>query len=777
VSSDSLSELSIDDRDRLEALLVEFDLNWTPERLAVVASELPADGPFRNAALREMAKIDLERHARRGQIVPLEHYRVRFPEIFDSESTQSHLIAAAQESRETLPRAGASGSVHLPKQFGRYRVVRPLGRGGMGGVYLARDGDLERLVALKVPRFPPDDAEAVERFTREAKAAATIDHPNICRVYDVGRIDGLPYISMEYVEGPTLADMLKAGPLPTRRAVEIVRDVARALAAAHRLGVVHRDLKPANILLRNPERDERSAEESAKSDPAAESRIPVVTDFGLARRDAPDDVRLTAEGVVAGTPMYMSPEQVAGDRAGPASDVYSLGVVLYEMTTGRTPFSGTRTEIFSQTLANVPPTPSTLRPEIGLRLDAIALKALAKRPADRFAGMSEFANALDNWLSETNRAERTRGWDAVRIAILAGAALIFLGVAALLIRYYGEPTSKSPTTPPNGTTGSNTTNTSSNSGTRPAIKIPPPKFPGKPTVLVDVPIKESDWRILAVAFSSDDRSVFTAYTDKTYVSVRRWNAETGIAEPGDVHKSLHTWGVFSPDGRRFLIGGGLPATELRRTESGERVLELTTGANATIGAVSRDGQRVIVCIDDLGAGRRVRVLDAALTELAGEYAGHKEVPRCIALSDDGTWAFSASADRYAAWEVKTGKAPFESGKNAIRAAAFIPKSRRIVLGSGSGVVSICDPAGTFKADPFVDPHKDSITCLAVSPDGKMVVAGAADKSLRAWDVTTKRRKWEVSDLPEPTIGLAFSSDGKLFVTAGAQSWRIWELPE
>ena len=119
----------------------------------------------------------------------------------------------------------------------------------MGGVYLARDSDLDRLVALKVPRFTPDDATAVERFTREAKAAATIDHPNVCRVYDVGRIDGLPYISMAYVDGPTLADVLRDGPLPPRRAAQMARDVARALAEAHRRGVVHRDLKPANILM------------------------------------------------------------------------------------------------------------------------------------------------------------------------------------------------------------------------------------------------------------------------------------------------------------------------------------------------------------------------------------------------------------------------------------------------------------------------------------------------------------------------------------------------
>src|SRR5262249_38078104 len=149
-----------------------------------------------------------------------------------------------------------------------------------------------------------------------------IDHPNVCRIYDVGRIDGTQYLTMTYVEGSSLADALRTGALPARTAVVLARDTARGLAEAHRLGVVHRDLKPGNILI-------------------SKSGLPAVTDFGLARRHA-DSVRMTNPGTVLGTPLYMSPEQVAGDteRIGPASDVYSLGVVLYEMLTGQPPFAG-----------------------------------------------------------------------------------------------------------------------------------------------------------------------------------------------------------------------------------------------------------------------------------------------------------------------------------------------------------------------------------------------------------------------------------------------------
>src|SRR5260370_6246500 len=213
----------------------------------------------------------------------------------------------------------------LPEQFGRYRILRKLGQGGMGTVYLAHDSQLQRRVALKVPHIDADAGPGVlQRFYREARSAATLNHPNICPVYDVGAHDDIPFLTMAYVEGQTLAAMIEDGqPLPERAAIRIASTLAQALYEAHSRGVIHRDLKPANVMM-NPRNE------------------PVVMDFGLARQANRGAARQTGAGAVIGTPAYMPPEQVRGevDAMGPGCDIYSLGVILYQPLTGRVPFEG-----------------------------------------------------------------------------------------------------------------------------------------------------------------------------------------------------------------------------------------------------------------------------------------------------------------------------------------------------------------------------------------------------------------------------------------------------
>jgi class 3 adenylate cyclase len=281
------------------------------------------------------------------------------------------------------------GPTHtLPEVFGRYRIVRPLGAGGMGSVYLAHDTQLDRPVALKVPHFdPPPSPQSLERFYREARAAATLNHPNICQVYDVGDVGGVPYLTMAYVEGQTLAELASTPPgLSPRQAAALVRALALALHEAHAKGVIHRDLKPSNILI------DRRGE-------------PVITDFGLARRLHLGEERLTQQGVLMGTPAYMSPEQVSGDPQGigPPSDVYSLGVILYELLAGRLPFLGGTEALVARALKDPPP-PSHHRPDLDPRFEAVCLRAVAREVAGRFASMAEFAQALDELLREDRPA-------------------------------------------------------------------------------------------------------------------------------------------------------------------------------------------------------------------------------------------------------------------------------------------------------------------------------------------------------------------------------------
>ena len=285
----------------------------------------------------------------------------------------------APPSADALPITLGSRT-RVPRAFGRYRLLDRLGKGGMGAVFRAHDTQLDRTVALKVPFLGGEDAASLrERFFREARAAAALHHPNVCPVFDVGEFDGLPYLTMAFVEGPSLAAALEGGRAFTpKHAALLVRKVALAMHAAHAAGVVHRDLKPANVLLR------------------ADGE-PVVTDFGLARRE--DDrasAGLTRPGEALGTVEYMPPEQFDGDygEVGPAADVYSLGVVLYELLAGRRPFDGTATQVMAAVLFKPPPKPSDLRPGVPAGLEAICLRAMAKQPAERYPTMAAFADAL-----------------------------------------------------------------------------------------------------------------------------------------------------------------------------------------------------------------------------------------------------------------------------------------------------------------------------------------------------------------------------------------------
>jgi hypothetical protein len=282
----------------------------------------------------------------------------------------------------------------LAENFGRYRLVKLLGRGGMGEVYLAHDTQLGRDVALKVMRGYQQDPAAVERFYREARVAAALEHPNLCPIFDVGERDGIPFLTMPRLRGESLALRLKRdGALPPSIAIRITISVAQAVAKAHHAGIVHRDLKPANVMI-------------------DESGRPIVMDFGLARRCSSNDPRLTESGFLTGTPAYIAPERIGGEPAvpSPTSDVYSLGVMLYEMLTGRLPFPGKSAGEVLRKALTVDPEPVEQRcPGLDPRLAETCRKAMAREPEQRFALMDALAAALEEITGESSVAvEKTR---------------------------------------------------------------------------------------------------------------------------------------------------------------------------------------------------------------------------------------------------------------------------------------------------------------------------------------------------------------------------------
>jgi serine/threonine protein kinase len=398
--------------DRLPALveMIKLDLNrgWLEGRRVNLESYLesfPELGTV-DTVSPELIFAEYEVRCRAGDSVELAHFEQRFPHqarelrgLIDDESreaTTGSVLGQISDLTTGLPRRhlslarDAKAAPSLPRRFGRYRVLEELGQGAMGTVYLVRDTQLRRHVALKVPHIRSGDADATQdrrvlgRFYREAHAAAILRHPNLCPVYDVGQIKGVPYLTMAYVNGTPLSRYISRDrPLSPRWVAVLVRKLALALQTAHDKGVIHRDLKPSNVMI------------CARSEP-------MILDFGLAwRLDCCDsNERITKIGMVLGTPAYMSPEQLSGrvEELGPRCDVYSLGVVLYELLTGRCPFEGPEAVVLGQVLFIEPERPSIHRPDVDPLLEAICQKAMAKRDNERYAKMKEMAADLGMYL-------------------------------------------------------------------------------------------------------------------------------------------------------------------------------------------------------------------------------------------------------------------------------------------------------------------------------------------------------------------------------------------
>jgi len=277
----------------------------------------------------------------------------------------------------------------------RYRLERKIGSGGMADVWLADDTELDRKVAIKIlhDNFA-QDAEFVERFQREAQAAAGLQHPNVVGIFDRGSFDGTYFIAMEYVDGPSLKDLVKGGMSP-KDAIDYTRQILKAARFAHRKGIVHRDLKPQNVLI----------------DDEGRARV---ADFGIARAGENSDI--TATGSVMGTAQYISPEQAQGKPTTPRSDIYSIGVILYEELTGRVPFEGdSAVAVALKQVSEAPRRPGAINPNVPPALDAVVMRALAKDPDARFKDADAFLRALDaaEQAPDTPRPEDTAAYAAV----------------------------------------------------------------------------------------------------------------------------------------------------------------------------------------------------------------------------------------------------------------------------------------------------------------------------------------------------------------------------
>jgi WD40 repeat protein/tRNA A-37 threonylcarbamoyl transferase component Bud32 len=603
-------------------------------------------------------------------------------------SVSEATIAADQQSATRN-----EAQVKLGATFGRYRIERLLGQGAMGSVYLAYDEQLHRQVALKVPKFSGDLADELkERFYREARAAATLRSANICPVYDVNEIDGIHYISMAYIDGGTLAEVIRKRSLKETRCIaELIRKLALALQKAHDRGIVHRDLKPGNVML--------------------DSELePIVTDFGLARR-LDDNAHLTQSGALVGSPAYMSPEQIDGhaDAVGPASDIYSLGVMLYELLAGRLPFQGGILSVISQVSRDEPPRPSQVSDEVvaDSPLENICLKMMAKRPEDRFPNMLAVAEAL--------RPLSRIGCDPADASQLEH-----------------KPTATKPT------------------AAQPDANLQPPsrvRFALRLTLLFGFLIALAG---VVVVLTDQGRIEIRSEVDDVRVVVER----NGMAIR-TVDLKTGTDFYWFPTGK-YEVKPLSRENEIEVTDDGfqlKRLGKIIVTVRRKTGHENQDGLE--------GADHNAQEATSSILTMTGP----KEFWMTrVLFSHDGTQAISTAVEGYI-WDLQTGnlvrKLPPHQGD--IWALALSPDGTRL-LTSSFNQIRLWDFASGEMLKEFTG-HESKIWTLAFTPDGKRFASAGEDPGIRVWDIDSGDQIGEISTPEVSTRSLAYSSDGK-YLAAG-----------
>jgi serine/threonine protein kinase len=722
---------------------------------------------------------------------------------------------------ETRSDAGLAEGGELPLDFlapsekagslgrlGHYEVLEVVGRGGMGVVLKALDETLHRVVAIKVmaPQLATN-ATARKRFRRESQAAAAVSHDHVVTIHAVEEANGLTYIVMQYVAGPSLQERLdRTGPLELKEILRIGLQTAEGLAAAHKHGLIHRDIKPANILLEN-------GVERVK-----------ITDFGLAR--AADDASLTQSGVIAGTPQYMAPEQARGEHVDHRADLFSLGSVLYAMCTGRAPFRASTAMAVLKRVCEEEPRPiRELNPDIPPWMEDLIARLHAKDPEDRFQSAKEVAELLGQHLAHLQQPalvpmpprvarppspprpapRNTCLVAALVLAVLGAAGLGLLAIVAVAgylltgpqLLSIDEETAPLPLSP---------------------VVHPQSTFKLEPQART-----EPNW-LRRMVLSPDRRTLAWVLDDHT---IKVWNLETG--KERFTLKGQQYAVAFSPDSRTLAYCGyrdeqkreagvvlvdlaepaGKPRAFLGSPAGGKPRAFPTGLMNVDSLAFDSAGQKLAMCQafnwDDGKGGTRwrgaVTVWDIAAQQEIATLKWHEFTIRALAFSPDAKTLAAAGekgdlaieGGNLVLWDVETGqqKGAFQTELKAdLTLAAFSPDGKTLALGGaeiGKGPVVpsvvLWDVDGN-RERAVLRGHRFRLGCLSFSPDGTLLASGdlggSADSkspaTTRLWDVKTGQEQATLIGHDYWVMALAFSPDGKTLTSAG-NDWTVktWDV--
>ncbi len=713
---------------------------------------------------------------------------------------------------------GGAEAGRVPLRFGDYELIQMIARGGMGVVYKARQRRLNRIVALKmILTGQLASTEEVQRFYLEAEAAAQLEHPNIVPIFEVGEQAGQPFFSMSFVDGGSLAQRVREGPLPPREAAGLVEQIARAVGHAHDHGIIHRDLKPANILL---DKDGN----------------PKVSDFGLAKKVAGDS-NLTVAGQLMGTPSYMAPEQAAGrtTEIGPAADIYALGAILYCLLTGRPPFESIDVvETLRQVKEQEPLPPRRRIPAVGRDLDTICLKCLQKDARKRYASAVALAEDLHRFLvgepiraRPVGRVERLWRWCRRNpgVASLLGAVAASLLIGMATTSYYAvQASNREQDALANARRAQQERERSDHrwyaaeihlaqkdweeaqiTALRQRLAAFEPQRPDAPD------LRGFEWYYLQrlcrldlctlaahaaavrnIAYSPDGRRLASASGEYGKPGeVKVWDIVTGqellcLRE----HPDLVSCIAFSPDGQRLATanGGFRTAGEIKIWSAADGHLLRSIAAHATPIrglAFSPDGRRFASVgggFDSRGMALpgEVKVWDAAdgqeLLHITGKTATRwDQAVNAVAFSLDGRRLAFADGQTVRVCAAATGQELQSMGRHQglVNCVAYSPDGRRLASGSLEGTVKVWD-AGTGQ-ETLAFHHVEGILNLAFSPDGRRLAAAAGNNMVKVWDLTTGREALVLRGHTETVSSVAFSPDGWRLASGSSDgTLKIWD---
>lgn len=788
-----------------ERILETFEAAWQGSQPPSVEEFLAQASHERQALLIELLRVDIECRRRAGLPASIERYLERFPELRADETVLAGLVgfsaspslvagngassspcvhakeapfparaeapstehdAATYQGgkTDTVARSGApSCGVSGARPFAdNYELLEELGRGGMGVVYKAWNRRLQRHVAIKLllgnQQFSPDHWA---RFLMEAEMLARFQHPNIVAIYEIGEFERQPYLVMEFVDGTTLTRRLANQSIEPREAAQLTALLADAVQSVHDKTIVHRDLKPSNILL-------------------TQAGEPKITDFGLARHPHSD---LTTTGAVMGTPSYMAPEQAQGQTGaiGPRTDVYALGVILYEMTTGRVPFRApTIAATLQQVIADEPVAPRRLQAGIARDLETICLKCLAKEPVHRYATAKALADDLRRFLVGEPIVARPTGWAEQswkwarrqpRVAALLAAVVMLVAVSiGALFMAWRE-----------AARGAVLEGQRADAEGRAKEKALEQLYVHR-ILLAD--------RELAAGKISWAQS----YLDACPEELRQWEWFHLKQRCRDKHTPVllgHKAGISSvaasSDGKLLVSASGDGSVRVWDDQMRQEPMILQ-GHKGSVNWVTLEQKE-----NDLVSGgqdRKVIVWDLATRQPRLVFDQHDGALSCVALHPTKPWVASATFDgkvpgEVLVWDRRTAKvnARLPGHERSITCLTYSPDGTLLVSASHDRTVIVRNAASGEVRLRFAE-HALPVACVAFSPDGQWLASASGplqsnipgDDEILVWSAHTGRVRRRFSGHDQRTVTLAFAPDGQRLASAGWDRMiRIWDL--